>query len=308
MTLRNVDVALRLALAGFHVFPCTPDKHKKPTVRGSWRENSTTKTKLIETWWRVRANHLVAIDLHKAQLLVIDGDRHPDKEGVIHHDGVDALRDLFREHNTSLKPNPIVRTPSGGIHVYCICPPGFGNREGDLPHGINIRGSGGYAIAPGCVMPDGRRYVPLDSQPDLIAAFEAGAIPELPKWFADLIKRADRPIASSPVISRQRGKRFERYAAAALDRMAQELSAKSAESGRNQALNLAAWKMGTMTARGWIGRGEVEQVLFQAATCCHLVKDTGARSVRATIASGLDAGISHPHPNLKDQYERARWI
>jgi hypothetical protein len=300
-TLRNVDVALRLARAGFHVFPCTPNKNKKPSVRGSWRENSTTDTKLIETWWRVRASHLVAIDLHKAQLLVIDGDRHADEDGVIHHDGVDALRNLFREHGTSLKANPIVWTPSGGIHVYCKCPPGFGNREGDLPEGINIRGSGGYAVAPGCVLPDGRRYAPADGQPDLIPAFQAGTIPPLPDWFAALIKRADRPIAPPPRISRQRGKRFECYAATALDRMAQELSTKPAETGRNQALNLAAWKLGTMAARGWIDRGEVEYVLFQAATSCHLVKDTGARSVRATIASGLDAGISHPHPDLRDR-------
>jgi Bifunctional DNA primase/polymerase, N-terminal len=297
----NVDVALRCAHAGLHVFPVSPDGRKRPTVRGSWRENSTTDETTIVTWWRTRASHLVAVDLHKAGLLVVDGDRHADKDGVILHDGVDALRKLFREHNTSLKANPIVWTPSGGVHLYFRCPPGFGNREGDLPEGINIRGSGGYTVAPGCALPDGRRYAPADGRPELVEAFQAGTIPSLPNWFADLIKQANRPIIAPPTVSCQRGKRFERYAAAALDRMAQELSAKPPDTGRNQALNIAAWKMGTMVNRGWIGRAEIEDVLFQAASACHLVKDTGTRAVRMTIASGLDAGISRPHPDLRDR-------
>jgi Bifunctional DNA primase/polymerase, N-terminal len=292
----NVNIALRCARAGLHVFPVSPDSRKRPTVRGSWRENSTTDTKTIEAWWRIRAIHLPAVDLHKAELLVLDGDRHPDANGEIIDDGVEALRTLFRERGTSVKLNPVVWTPSGGVHLYFKCPPGFGNAEGDLPAGINVRGSGGYVVAPGSARPDGKSYVP--GKLDLIEAFERGAIPPLPDWLCEIIRKP-LPEQQPIVITRQRGRRFECYAATALDRMAQELSAKPTESGRNEALNLAAWKMGTMAARGWIGRSEIEDVLFQAATACHLVKDTGAKSVKATIASGLSAGISHPHPDLR---------
>src|SRR5262245_3813598 len=136
----NVDVALRLAAAGLHVFPVTPDNRKRPSVRGSWRENSTTDERTIAAWWRIRTGHLPAIDLGKAGLLVLDGDRHADEHGEIKHDGVDALRKIFREHGTPLKLNPVVWTPSGGVHVYFQCPTGFGNAEGDLPEGINVRG------------------------------------------------------------------------------------------------------------------------------------------------------------------------
>jgi hypothetical protein len=59
--------------------------------------------------------------------------------------------------------------------------------------------------------------------------------------------------------------------------------------------------MGRMVARGWITRSEVERVLFCAATNCGLVKDTDAEAVRATIASGLNAGMLQPHPDLKDR-------
>jgi Bifunctional DNA primase/polymerase, N-terminal len=295
----NCGVALDLASAGFHVFPCRSD-NKRPSIR-EWRDNSSTDLQQIEAWWRVRASHLVGIDLHKAGLLVVDGDRHPDEDGVIHHDGVDSLRELFRGHGTSAARYPITRTPSGGIHIYCKSPPGFGNRRGDLPEGIDVRGSGGYVIAPGCVLPDGREYAPAEGRPDLISAFRADAIPSPPEWLAAMIKRADRPPGPAPVISLQRGRRFECYAASALDRMARELSAKRPETGRNEALNLIAWKMATMIARGWIGQAEVERVLHQAAVACNLVKDDGARSVRATIASGLNAGISHPHPDLRDR-------
>jgi hypothetical protein len=294
----NVDVALRCARAGLHVFPVSPDSRKRPTVRGSWRENSTRDKTTITTWWRTRASHLPAIDLHKAELLVLDGDRHPDANGEILDDGVEALRTLFRERGASVKLNPVVWTPSGGVHLYFKSPPGFGNAEGDLPAGINVRGSGGYVLAPESVRPDGKRYAPGNL--DVLDAFERGAIPALPDWLCQMI-RGREPARQPIVITRQRGRRFECYAATALDRMAQDLAAKPTESGRNQLLNLAAWKMGTMAARGWIGRSEIEDVLFRAATACHLDKDTGATSVRKTIASGLGAGISHPHPDLKDR-------
>ena len=300
MTSNNCAVALRLARAGLHVFPCSPDKFKKPTVRGSWRDNSTTDPQTIETWWRIRANHLVALDLHKAGVLVLDGDRHPAEDGVLHHDGVDELRRLFRKNKCSFKCNPITITPSGGVHVYFANATGFGNREGDLPDGINVRGSGGYAVAPGCALPDGRRYAPVKGFPDLSEAFKIG-LPALPPWLAELIQGKPGAPAPAPIVLQLRGKRFERYAAAALNRLAGELSAKSPESGRNCELNFSSWKMGTMIARGWISQSEVEHVLYQAAECCALVRDTGPRSVKATIASGLNAGLSRPHPDLGDR-------
>jgi hypothetical protein len=89
----------------------------------------------------------------------------------------------------------------------------------------------------------------------------------VPEWLTQII-RPPAPPTEPIVITYQRGHRFERYAAATLNRMAHELAAKGPESGRNCALNRYAWRMGTMTARGWIERAEIERVLFQAAMAC----------------------------------------
>jgi hypothetical protein len=290
---RNCTVALRNAEAGLHIFPCSPAT-KRPSIH-SWRKNSTTDPATIENWWRSRANHLVGIDLHKAGLLVLDGDRHPDENGEIIHDGVDAIRNLLEANGSNAWSNPVVWTPGGGVHIYFRCAAGgFGNAAGNLPDGIDVRGSGGYTIAPGCVLPDRRRYAPAERHPDLAASFRS--IPELPGWLAEIIKPKPIPATAAPIPTHQSGRRFENYAAAALNGKARRLAAMPAETGRNNALNLMAWQMGTMANRGWINRATVEQALFTAAQT--LVRDTGPRKVRMTIASGFNAGLQHPHPDL----------
>jgi hypothetical protein len=237
----NLGVAIRCAEAGLHVFPCNPSS-KRPSIAGNWRENSTINVDVIEGWWRIRRGHLVGLDLHKSGLLVVDGDRHPDKEtGEIVHDGVAALRNLFREHGCGVKSNPLVWTPSDGVHIYFRCLSRFGNTEGDLPEGINIRGSGGYVIAPECLMLDGRRYEPAEGHPDLATHFRS--IPELPAWFAEIIRPPSRAV-EIPTITPQKGKRFQNYAAKALDGKAKQLAAMAPETGRNEALNKSAFSMG----------------------------------------------------------------
>ena len=303
----NGELALRLARAGLHVFPVKivlegGKPQKRPRTR--WRlggvgQHSSTDESIIRRWWRLWPDDMVGIDLGKAGLLVLDGDRHADENGEVLHDGVEALRDLFRGH--LLKGHPVTWTASGGgVHVYFKAPPDFGNGTGDLPPGIDVRGSGGLVIAPGSIRPDnGKHYVPDDGHPDLAEAFAAGTIPVLPRFLQEIIKPR-RPPAQPIVITLQRGRRFESYAAKALDGAARELSAK-ANTGRNNTLNGCAYRLGRMVARGWIERSEVEGVLFRAATNCGLVKDTDAKAVRDTIASGLNAGIQQPLPDLRDR-------
>jgi len=289
----NRDWALRYAEAGLSVFPCD-NTTKIPLIK--WRTGSTTDVGTIAGLWDRWPGSLVGLDLHKCGLVALDADRHNPAA-----DGVAAISALFRQYNADLKVVPITHTPGNGYHFYFRQPDEpLGNRAGNLPEGIDVRGSGGLTIAPYCVRPDGKTYRSLTRHPDLITAFKAGTIPVVPAWLVEIIR--PKPRSAAPIIvTHQRGRRFECYAASALDRMARELSAKPAESGRNEALNRMNWKMGTMVARGWITRAEVEQVSYQAATACNLVKDTGARSVKATIASGLNAGMSRPHPDLRDR-------
>ena len=97
---------------------------------------------------------------------------------------------------------------------------------------------------------------------------------------------------NTPVTERER-----LYARAALEGCAEELAA--APSGtRNDVLNKKAFRLGTMLARGWISRSEVETELFAAAAANGLNADDGEKATEKTIQSGLDNGEKHPHPDL----------
>jgi hypothetical protein len=94
------------------------------------------------------------------------------------------------------------------------------------------------------------------------------------------------------------------YAQAALK---QEIhSVRSAEpGGRNDALNRAAFSLGQLVGTGELPRGLVEDALFSAASRSGLNHDDGEESVRATIRSGLDAGLQAPRRPPRSGEEEA---
>jgi Virulence-associated protein E/Bifunctional DNA primase/polymerase, N-terminal len=304
----NRHFALKAAELGLSVFPCGADK--KPLVK--WRDESTTDPKQIHQWWTQWSNPLPGIDLAKSGLLVLDGDRHANGNGIVEQDGVAALEHLFAEHEIDPASVPAVLTPSDGRHRYFRQPEGepLGNSEGELRgRGINVRGAGGYVIAPGAQLPDGRRYAWDKATPNIFTALREGTIIVLPPPIAKALRngsRSDEPIetAKQTIKTKSNGSnnhiRGSAYAAAALNGCAKELAA-TAPGGRNNRLNELAFRLGTMVARGWISRSQVEQVLLEAARACGLVKEDGIQSVRATIKSGLDAGMLQPHPDLEDR-------
>ena len=69
----------------------------------------------------------------------------------------------------------------------------LGNGRGELPDGIDVRGVGGFVIAPGAVLPDGKQWQSVNGRPLLVDAFKAGTIPELPRWLADIIRPNQQP-------------------------------------------------------------------------------------------------------------------
>lgn len=294
----NRDWALRLAEAGIAIFPCGPDK--KPLVK--WRDTSTTNAQAIAALWTQYPAALPGIDLAKCGLLVLDGDRHGGP------DGRTALKQLLLaqqgEYNGSATPAAL--TPGDGAHVYFQQNGhAFGNGRGDLPAGIDVRGDGGYVIAPYATLPDGRRYQIVQGMADLIGAFKSGTIPPIPSGIAKLL---EKPARKEPPPEQQtdsarsssNGSREGAYAQAALDGIASEL-AKAAQGGRNNDLNSAAFRMGTMIARGWISRADVGDALTAACLANGLMQDDGADTVQHTLASGLRAGEQDPHPDLEDR-------
>ena len=93
------------------------------------------------------------------------------------------------------------------------------------------------------------------------------------------------------------------YASATLDGCADELSA-APKGERNDTLYKKAFRLGTMSARGWISPAQVFDALFAAAASRGLNADDGEEATRKTLKSGLDDGMKCPHPDLEaDQHE-----
>ncbi|MEU8573985.1 bifunctional DNA primase/polymerase [Streptomyces asoensis] len=80
-------------------------------------------------------HHLIGVDLDT-------------KSGT---DSTGALRELALRHLFTIPPTVVVRTPSGGRHLWLTGPPEVvvPNSAGRLAAGIDIRGAGGYLVGPG---------------------------------------------------------------------------------------------------------------------------------------------------------------
>jgi hypothetical protein len=76
-----------------------------------------------------------------------------------------------------------------------------------------------------------------------------------------------------------------------------ELLGMAPETGRNTMLNSRAFSLGRLAARGWITVKRIVEGLELACQFNRLTRDTGLQQVRATIASGLKAGMQLPYPD-----------
>ncbi|WP_051228767.1 bifunctional DNA primase/polymerase [Pleomorphomonas oryzae] len=296
----NRALALDLARAGLSVFPVRgagPDA-KKPCPSVRWGEDATTDVKAIDGWWRRWPDAMPAIHLGRSGLLVVDLDRHDGGE-----DGIKAWDEVNRGVEA-----PAVDTPSGGRHIYFRQPEGraHGNREGLLKgRGINIRGLGGYVVAPGALRADGEgAYQP-------VPAGALMAAPAVPDWLYALI---DPPPASWSEVAPRLEPRQQPYAAApssppdarlrryADKAIAAEIDALGAagKGGRNNQLNRSAFALGQMVGAGWITEGAAIAQLSSAAEACGLAADDGLPACLATIRSGLRKGRTMPREAPRD--------
>ena len=288
------------------MFPCqdTPlvkETDKAPCSGVMWREQSTNSAVMIRAWWSWLPAAIPAIDLAKSNLIVIDLDRRPDGP-----DGVNHFRELARAHGDALDNMPVVATSSGGFHVYYRQPPGLalGNAEGALKgKGINVRGKGGYVIAPGALRSDGRGWRPESKTPDLVTAFAASNIPPLPDWLRNLITAERVPIAfaqrsetsRTPPSAKERA-----YAARALEDEARKVS-ETPQGMRNNTLNASAFVVGTLIPHYGLSREEAETALTAAALAAGLEREEIAKALK----SGLDSGMKNPRSPLPALETRA---
>jgi hypothetical protein len=95
-------------------------------------------------------------------------------------------------------------------------------------------------------------------------------------------------------VLREATERDHRRAEAYMDGVVRKLARMAPDSGRNAALNGAAWTLGHWVAAGALAQAAVEDALYAAAEQNGLVADDGQRQCWATIRSGLSAGLQQP--------------
>ncbi len=257
-----VEAALNYAARGWYVFPCEP-RGKRPIVAHGLHD-ATTNPDTIRGWWQRCPTANVAIRTGAISgIIVIDLDG---PTGLASWDQIEAA------HGST---PTLTATTGNGRHLY-FAHPGekVPNSAGKLGPGIDVRGDGGYVIAPPSVHSNGCRY-------DHGGGEVAGLI-------VDLVAEPVHPVRTHllPVVAASRG---ERYAAAALANEVHIVSNAIAGT-RNDTLNRSAFNVGQLVGAGLLDATTAISLLLGAALHAGL-GDTEARN---TIASGLQAGIANP--------------
>jgi bifunctional DNA primase/polymerase-like protein/primase-like protein len=152
--------ALELAERGLAVFPCQP-RGKAPAC-DTGLHAATTDPERINRWWHRFPDLNIGIAtgaVSRVFVLDVDG-----------ADGEASLRKSESEHGI-LPPTVEVITGKGRHCYFQSGKHKIGNSAGQLGAGLDIRGDGGYVIAPPSVHPSGRSYAwSVDAASDFAAA------------------------------------------------------------------------------------------------------------------------------------------
>lgn len=313
------QAALFYARRGWPVFPCRECdesvdrgdgkklfKAKAPYTKNGLKD-ATTDAHQIRIWWTRWPNAMIGLPQGANGCFVLDFDPRTDAEsGEIFT--LERLKAELEEMIGGPLPTSLAAvTPSDGVHVY-LAQPADGEpirNRGNLPKHVDVRGVGGYVIAPPSVIVEpcesatpgryrflrGKWDAEVEQAPDaLIALLRA------PKG------RADRP---SPRPSPEMGEggrlpasigdvereAIRKYGLAGLD--AELQAVRSAGSGhRNAQLNESALKIAGLVAAGALD-ATVARSSLEAAARDNPGRDDD-RQLLATIDSGWSAGINNP--------------
>lgn len=300
MTKTPKELALSYIAAGIPVFPCraadeVTDRHdpetgelvvykaKTPLVSSGFKGASKNERVTGILWDR---NPTAMVGIPTGEQLgawVLDVDVHKDDDGNIinGYETIAALEDKYGP----LPRTAVAKTAGGGEHHYFSYAPGVRNR-GRLGAGLDVRGSGGYVIAPGSVTADGKEYIWVD--------YDGAGLPPLvpaPDWLLELVLPQHQPTTTT-AYTYERGEHdayVERAVQAELETLAS-----THQGGRGEQVNKSAFSLGTLVGAGALSRSEAEAGLFDAAYANGVVAKDGEREIRAKIRRGLDAGIKQP--------------
>ena len=156
-----------------------PGKHPRIV---QWPENATTQSAMIRSWWRRWPQANIGLVTGEASgLVVLDVDPR--------HGGEIALEELEKQFG-ELPATVMAETGSGGRHLV-FHHPGHRvpNSAGALGPGLDVRGDGGYIVAPPSLHASGRRYT-WDGAYHLMYLEPAS----MPEWLMERVTRPEKGV------------------------------------------------------------------------------------------------------------------
>ena len=148
-TALKLEYALRLAKLGFHILPCQANS-KNPKQGFRYGVGATTNPDKIKEWFAddPAMNYGVC---PRDKGVVIDLDIKPER-GI---DGRDTWANTLLENDDNVETFT-VQSPSGGLHFYFNTEVEVGNAHNfGKSSGVDVRGTGGYVVGPGCTLDNG---------------------------------------------------------------------------------------------------------------------------------------------------------
>jgi Bifunctional DNA primase/polymerase, N-terminal len=265
--------ALDYAAQGWSVFPCRPGTKEPATRRGF--KDATTNPATIRRLWLANPDYNIGIATG-----VVSGIWVLDVDGDV----------VAAEARHGPLPSTLTSITGRGRHLWFRCDIPIQCSAGRVGDGLDVRGDGGYVLAPPSVHPDG----PVYSWSNTVAPVPA------PDWLVQLARKrptiSERAIATvRPPPRAARSGCPDVYGQAALEYEIEAL-ATAPIGARNHALNRASFSLHQLVAGGELDGEEVQAALIEAATANGLMTDPddGPRAVERTIASGRRAGFQHP--------------
>lgn len=246
---------------GWNAFPLPP--HSK-TPAGQWKRWQTERSSPADhRRWQVEGCNAAIVTGSLSGVLVLDCDTP------------DAIAEAER-----LGINGAPRSNTGkGAHYY-FAHPGYriGNRAGIRP-GMDVRGDGGFVVAPGSIHPSGAPYQ-WHTPPE-------GNLPPPPDWLLALLR--SKPPEALPAPPATQAAHCSRYGLSALQSEIEAM--RTAPDGtRNHQLNKSAFALAQLAAAGEIAEDQARAELRQAAQEAGLAID----EIETTLASGWKAGQANP--------------
>lgn len=173
------------AKRGFSIFPCytiddgqcscgrsdctSPGKHPLSQLAPHGVHDATTDLTTITQWWSTFPDSNIGIATGAPSGVIV-----VDIDGAA---GEQSWQNL-EARNAVLDDTWMVRTGSGGIHFYLTAVDGVRNSASRFAPGVDIRGDGGYVIAPPSLHKDGKYEWLGDNRPGRIMPAPA----QVPEW------------------------------------------------------------------------------------------------------------------------------